>query len=115
MYEFKTDVRLSLLDTPPEILTEGRPPFDLDHRALVEIRWSVEFEMREHGIKSIIVSIPPQSIEFEIEREEGEVYDTEEIRIDLTEVSADLSGRPDHDMLIPSYLEFFKGQWTLVF
>lgn len=78
------------------------------------VKWSVEFEVRERGIKDIYIHIPDQTIQV-IKVTETEEDDIEEdVELEVKDAQADLlaAGFP---AIIPDSLEFYNGKWVLIF
>lgn len=78
------------------------------------IRWSIELEMREWGVKSIDPIVPDQHItvcwqDRDYEDNEIETYET----MHLTECEAKL--RSHEGVICPETLEYYKNKWTLLF
>lgn len=106
MNNFKTRVGLSLyLDRNDNYNIETEK---------VNLRWDLELEMREYGIKSFIITVPDQQISVDI-RVWGDDDDTfETLTFDIKDVIIE---REEGVLgsLAPHTLEFFKGKWKLVF
>ena len=105
MNEFKTQVDLDvMLDLPDnhDIVTKK-----------VNLRWNLELDMRQYGIKSFDISVPDQTLTIDVSIW-GEDTDIEkEITLDVKDVLVERNG--ENDGLVPNTLEFYKGKWKLVF
>jgi hypothetical protein len=110
MYEFTTpNIELDLIDRLPEMSESSSC-----YRQKVTLKWSVEFEMREWGIKSCIITVPEQEITFEIELDERDDFETKTVTVLLKEIHTDVSDQICLN-LVPRKLEFYRGKWTLSF
>ncbi len=103
--EFKTKVDLDLS------LDRG-DNFDIETKNM-NLRWNLELEMRQYGVKSFIITVPDQQITVSL-NVWGDDEDTqEELTLDIKDVIVE---RNDvGDSLIPHALEYYKGKWKLVF
>lgn len=106
MTEFKTQVDLDLM-----LDDQG------DHDVLtkhVNLRWNLELEMRQYGVKSLIVTVPGQTFTVSLNIWGENDGDTEkEIVIDVKDVSVENDS--DLNSLVPHTLVFYKNKWKLVF
>ncbi|HBI01187.1 MAG TPA: hypothetical protein DDY18_06140 [Flavobacterium sp.] len=105
MHNFKTKVNL-------ELYIENLNNYDLVTKE-VEVNWNLEFEMRDSGVKSFIITVPEQKINVDINvwGEQEDEQKTLTFKLDNVKIEKN-EGR---EMIIPSSLEFFKEKWTLVF
>jgi len=86
----------------------------------ISIRWSLELEMREWGVKSTYVSVPDQDITlvYQIEKDLGNddfEYVDQEKTIHLTNVQAEFENARWSHSLVPTALSEYGGKWTLEF
>ena len=103
MMEFETKVDLCM---PHES--------GVSYRGDATVKWSVEFEVRERGIKDIIITIPDQYVHA-IKITETEDDDIEEdVALEVKDAQADIIAA-GLDSIIPDSLEFYNGKWTLIF
>ena len=103
--EFKTKVDLDLsLDRTDN--------FDIETKHM-NLRWNLEFEMRQYGVKSFIITVPDQTVTVFLNVWGDENDTEEELTLDINNVIVERNG--ESDQLIPSSLEFYKGKWKLVF
>lgn len=79
----------------------------------VNLRWNAELEMRSYGIKSVIITVPDQTITLDVNVWGDEDDTQEELTLDIKDVLIEHNG--SLETLIPSSLEFYKGKWKLVF
>lgn len=80
----------------------------------MNLRWNLELEVRQYGIKSTIITIPEQKVELSVcvWGDDDDTY--ENVTLDIKDVIIERSGT-GLDSLIPKKLEYFKNKWTLVF
>jgi hypothetical protein len=77
------------------------------------LRWNLELEMRDYGVKSFIITVPEQTVTIDV-TVWGEDGDTvEPLTLEIKNVCIEHSGRLDQ--IVPSHLEYIRGQWTLNF
>ena len=105
MTEFKTKVELDLtLDRDDN--------YEIDTH-FANLRWTLEMEMRQYGIKSFDITVPDQKITVNLIIW-GDEEDTEEtLTLDVKDVIVERSG--DFDGLVPRSLELYDGKWKVVF
>ena len=106
--EFETEVDVSMMD---DNILVGE-----DFLGKITIKWSVEFEMRSWGIKSIYLTVPEQKIILNYERdtEDGFVPESKEILLQNVKVE-DPINEENFGMIAPHTLEFYDGKVTLQF
>lgn len=105
MNEFKTQVDLDLM-----LNDQGNHDVVTKH---VNLRWNLELEMRQYGVKSFIVTVPDQTFTVSLNIW-GDDEDTEkEIVIDVKDVLVENDS--DLNSLVPHTLSFYKGKWKLIF
>ena len=82
-----------------------------------EVKWNFELEMREWGVKSVLVTVPEQIIEIEGEyySDEDEEYCSFTKKVRLAEVEVNLSEVEWDKCLQPKWIEQYKGKWTMEF
>lgn len=116
MYEFVTFVDLELLDTCPEIITDGKPSYSVFNQK-IPVKWSIEFEMRSWGIKDIVISVQDQTINFEIERDVDGHVEIEDIEATIKNVNIEVTPKNGFYLssIYPQSIEFFRGKWTVNF
>jgi len=103
---FNTQIELDLM-------LDRKDNYSIETEKL-HVKWNVEFEMRSFGIKSVIVTVPEQTIDVEV-RVWGDDDDTfEQISFDLKDVEV-VRESEGFENLIPSKLECYKGKWKLIF
>ena len=86
----------------------------VSYRGDATVKWSVEFEIRERGIKDIVINIPDQKIEL-IKITETEDEDIEEdVEFEVTNATESI---PEglRSSIIPVSLELYNGKWVLTF
>jgi hypothetical protein len=105
MNNFKTKVDLDL-----SLDRAGNYDVVTEH---VNLRWDLEIEMRQYGIKSFIITVPDQTISVDLNVWGDEEDHQEEIKMEIKDVVVERNG--DFDGLVPRSLEYYKGQWKLVF
>ena len=107
MNEFKTQVDLDLMLNDQgnhDVLTKQ-----------VNLRWSLELEMRQYGVKSFIVTVPDQTFTVSLNVWGDDDEDTEkEITLEAKDIQVVMREDGISNM-IPSTLECYKGKWRLVF
>lgn len=79
----------------------------------INLRWDLEFEMRQYGVKSFIITVPDQSITIDLNIWGDDDDTQEELKFDIKDVLIERSSTSDS--LFPKSLEFYKGKWKLVF
>lgn len=82
----------------------------------VALKWSVDFEMRNWGIKGVYVSIPDQDIELHhsADNAEGDPEDKVTV-VHVTNAQADISGADWGQQLSPQSMDFYQGKWSVTF
>lgn len=107
MNNFKTQVALDLyIDRPSQ-------NFEIETKNM-NLRWNLDLEMREYGIKSFIITVPDQTLNVTL-RIWGEEEDSfEELTLELKDVTIE-KNEGELGSLVPHTLEFYKGKWKLVF
>lgn len=105
MNEFKTQVDLDLM-------LDRKDNYDIETTKM-NLRWNLELEMRQYGIKSFIITVPDQTVTIDLNVWNDDNDTQEQITLEIKDVVVELSG--GSDQLIPSSLEFYKGKWTLNF
>ena len=105
MENFKTQVDL-------DISLDGYDNHDVETKK-VTIRWDLELEMRNFGIKSFIVTVPEQKINVSLNIWDDNEDFGKDLVLDVKDVIVERNG--NSDQLIPSILEFYQGKWKLVF
>lgn len=101
--EFKTQVDLDLQ-------FDRADNYDIETKK-VNLRWNLEFEVRQYGIKSLIFGVPEQSFTIEL-NVWGDDEDTPE-SVQLTVKDVEIVR--DTDSLVPHTLGFSNNKWRLVF
>lgn len=105
MNNFKTQVDI-------DITLDRKDNHDIETKK-VNLRWDLELEMRQYGVKSFIITVPDQKINLSVnvwgEDDDSHEDVTLEVKDVLVEQPTNLS------QLIPSSLEYYKGKWKLVF
>jgi len=107
MYEFTTEIELDITGSHNIQSGGGK----------TKLKWKLELEMREYGIKSFTVIVPDQTITSEVWRyndETDEEYQ-EEITIELKDVKVDHSSCSGLQGLLPDRLEIWVGRQKVVF
>ena len=110
MYEFDTDTHVSYY-------------FKLEEDAIItkkaKVRWNLEFDIRNWGVKGIHIVVPDQIIVLVYDKwdEETDTYVEVEKRIELTNVEVDMYNDIDCSTLIvaPNELEILETGITLRF
>ena len=106
MNNFKTQVDI-------DITLDRQDNHDIETKK-VNLRWDLELEMRQYGIKSFIITVPDQKINLSV-NVWGEDDDShEDLTLDVKDVIVEIQ-EGELGSLIPHTLEFYKGKWKLVF
>lgn len=107
MYEFTTDIELQI--TGSHNVESGGGD--------TKIKWKLELEVREYGIKSFIVIVPDQTITSAVWRynEETDEEYQEDVTIELKDVKVNVADCSRLDGLQPVELEIYHGRATLEF
>lgn len=103
---FKTQVDL-------DIMLNREDNHDIETKKM-NLRWNVEFEMRQYGIKSTIITIPDQQVTLSVNVWGDEDDSYEEVTLDIKDVVIERTGT-GFDSLVPQKLEFYKNKWTVTF
>jgi hypothetical protein len=103
--EFKTEVELEY---------EGPEGSSVPH-SKVTIYWNMELEFRIWGVKSFIVIVQEQPINFHVSVENSETDETKEITAVVNDVKINLDDARFEKGFAPAILEYYKGNWRLVF
>ena len=104
--DFKTQIDLDLL-------IDRNDNYDIETKKF-NLRWNVEFEVRQYGIKSVNITVPEQKIELDIcvWGDNEDTYET--LTLDIKDVVIERNTE-GFDNLVPQSLSYFKNKWTLVF
>ena len=81
------------------------------------VRWKLELECREWGVKGIGIYVPDQTLTYLVDKEdsEGDLI-TVEKTIELTSVEIEKStGDSEPDQIDLTELSLYKGKWTATF
>jgi hypothetical protein len=108
MESYRTNVAVELINRP-----EGFSDA-MDIEGGVDISFSIEFEHRDWGIKSVLISVPDQAPTVQVEIWSDEDTYTEARQLKLTNIQVDTS-EAAFGQITPKRLEFYKGKWTLIF
>lgn len=112
MFEFTTEVEIAIIGNTVENSGSGK----------AKVRWMLELEVREYGVKSFVIVVPDQTVELEVERYN---FDTDEeynefVVLELKDVQVDSSfHHSSKDIkyldLIPTELEKYGDRYELRF
>jgi hypothetical protein len=103
---FKTQVKL-------DILLDRTDNYEIETLTM-NLRWNLELECKNYGVRSIIITVPEQQCGLSV-RVWGDDDDTyEDVTLDVKDVEID-RGSSDFTGLIPQSLVYFKGKWRLEF
>ena len=97
--EFITPVKVILVDENLESVNDD-----------VLIKWNLEVECRQWGVKSVYATMPKQEIEVQLQNEDDEEIEVRKIDVEDVETE-DISKLP----VRPVELEHIKGKWILKF
>lgn len=106
MYEFTTEVDINIIGSHNIQSGGGK----------TKIKWKLELEMREYGIKSFIITVPDQVVTSDVWRynEETDEEYAETETIELKDVDVELDNNV-LDQLFPIRLELWQGIARLEF
>lgn len=103
---FKTNVALDLI-------LDRTDNYDVLTKT-IEIVWDLEIDFRSWGLKDVVIAMPDQKVSVflniwddVVDREEEVILDIRNVQIERT--CEEFSG------LVPKSLEFYDGQWKLLF
>ena len=107
MYEFTTEVDIDIIGSHNIQSGGGK----------TKIKWKLELEMREYGIKSFIITVPDQVVTSDVWRynEETDEEYQEEVSVELKDVKIDTGSMSGLYELSPCKLEVYQGKATLEF
>ena len=110
MYEFQTDVEVSCYDTPKDI------DFTTQN---ITIKWNLELDIRNWGVKDCSIAVPDQVITLIFERwnEEEDSWEDFEKEVQLKDIKIDCGDAENigNIMICPSELEIDESGATLRF
>lgn len=111
MHEFKSAVKLDTLSNLKALTGYEIDYVNTEH---VDIKWTLEFDIRSWGIKDAVVSVPIQTIyiEFETLTPESDSIKKVEFEVKLQNVDVKLNGKLPSE---PSSLEYDGKKWVLEF
>jgi hypothetical protein len=101
--EFKTQVDLDLQ-------LERTDNYDIETKK-INLRWNLELELRQYGVKSVIITVPEQFLRLDINVWGDDTDTYEEMKLTIKDVEI----VRDTDSLIPHTLGYFNKKWRLVF
>ena len=102
---FKTQIDL-------DILLDRTDNHDIETKKM-NILWNLEFETRQYGLRSFIITVPDQQITLSV-NVWGDDEDThEDVTLDIKDVV--IEEPTTFGSIFPKSLEFYKGKWKLVF
>ena len=105
MTDFKTQVDL-------DVMLDRKDNYDIETKK-INLRWNLELEMRQYGVKDFIITVPDQTVTIDL-NVWGEDTDTQEqVTLEIKDVLVERASQSSQ--LIPNSLEFYKGKWTLIF
>jgi hypothetical protein len=114
METFETEVELSIIGD--NIVKPGN--------ANVKIKWNLEIEMRNYGVKGIMIYAPDQTLEFTItryneetdeEEETTETFEFKDIKIEGQYRNIEGFESVLHSGIYPKGMELWKNKTTLFF
>lgn len=120
--KFATEVEVDYSGVDIDDLLGLNEHEDLIEIKNVEIEWSIDLTVRSWGIKDLVIIVPDQVIEFDYgvdryDKDEDDYYSAEQTKtVYLKNIKVELDSEIDFNSSIaPKTLEYFKGQWKLIF
>ena len=106
-------IALGLVDKPED--------FEIVRTKKVNLKWELEFEMRDYGIKAMYVTVPDQEFDIEYEvivNQEGDT-ETKQAKIKVKNVKVEYNSESFRGVLFPYELDVYtnkgKIEWTATF
>lgn len=83
----------------------------------ITLKWSIDFEMRSWGVKSIYLTVPDQKVVLQYSHyDEATGEDLEESKeVLLQNVQVEEPSNENFGMILPRTLEFYNGKVTVQF
>lgn len=107
MWTFTTEVDMDIIGDHVTEPASGK----------IDIKWQLDLEMREYGVKSFSITVPDQEITATVTKyneETDEEYE-EDITVKLENVETELNTNGHYDSLYPDRLEIHMNRATLEF